>query len=351
MVNDQTTSVRLQSYLNQYAAKYPGVWRTFDDFRQDRGVELPAWPDWCWCPLSGAYAIISNHFKQPRLTIEYVADVAPLGALAAWRMTRGVYRYDSDLFEALWNTPLEGNLPIEILYRLPEWCVYIEVPAGMNCKWFNEHVLGWFAHLEWDVQMKRAELRFLFDTKAGHLIAFPLHLEFTQLQECVSAALDVSYKHMVSQGLDPSLATQVFVEQINPFLSVLLYLCADTPDITDLHGRKEKPANPLPEKTKSGQRIFPAGNNTAWQVGYRIGAALRRVYAPNASSEAETAGTPDEKQKHAAPRPHIRRAHWHAYWTGPRQGQRKIILKWLPPVPIGTGELIATIHPVEKDSE
>lgn len=345
MVKEHITSVRLQNYLNQYAAKYPSVWRTVDDFRQDRGIELPTWPDWCWCPLSGAYAIISNHIKQPRLPTEYVADVAPLGALAAWRMTRGIYRYDSDLFQALWNTPLEGNLPIEILYRLPEWCVYIAVPEGENCKWFGEHVLGWFAHLEWDVQAKRAELRFLFDTKAGQLIAFPLHLEYTQLQECVFAALEVSRKNMVYQGLDPSLATQVFVEQINPFLSVLLYLCADSPDITDRHGRKEKPEKPQPTKTKSGSRIFPAGNNTAWQVGYRVGAALRRGYTPDVSPEVDAAAA----LNHAAPRPHIRRAHWHAYWTGPRPGPRQIILKWLPPVPIGAGALIATIHPVEKD--
>jgi hypothetical protein len=349
MVNDQITSARLQNYLNQYEAKYPGVWRTIDDFRQDRGIELPAWPDWCWCPLSGAYAIISAHIKQPRLTLEYIADVAPLGALAAWRMTRGVYRYDSDLFRALWNTPLEGNLPVEILYRLPEWCVYVQVPADTDCFWFGTRVRGWFAHLEWDVNVNRPELRFLFDAiEPDRLIAFPLHLDYHQLQDCVLAALEVARNNWVTEGPEPETVLQEFVRHISPFLSVTLYLCAESPDIVDLHGRKLKPANPLPEKTKSGQRIFPAGNNTAWQVGYRIGAALRRVYAPDASSEVEAAGTPDEKQKHASPRPHIRRAHWHAYWTGPRQGQRQTILKWLPPVPIGAGEIISTIHPVKN---
>lgn len=34
--------------------------------------------------------------------------------------------------------------------------------------------------------------------------------------------------------------------------------------------------------------------------------------------------------------PHIRRAHWHGFWTGPRKGpqavNQKFVLKWLPPI-------------------
>ena len=35
------------------------------------------------------------------------------------------------------------------------------------------------------------------------------------------------------------------------------------------------------------------------------------------------------------PRPHWRRAHWHSYWTGPRDGERIARLKWIPPIPVG----------------
>ena len=30
--------------------------------------------------------------------------------------------------------------------------------------------------------------------------------------------------------------------------------------------------------------------------------------------------------------PHIRKAHWHGYWTGPRDGERNYIHHWIPPV-------------------
>ena len=339
------THERLQNHLNSYAQKYPDAWKQFDDLRQGRGDDLPAWPQWCWCPLASAYAVIGAHIKQNRLPVEYVADVGPLGALAAWRMSRGVFRFDIDFYEALWDTPIDGELPIDILFRLPEWCVYIEVPEGQDCRWFNDRVLGWFVHLEWDVQEKRPELRFVFDMESGRLFAFPLHLDYSQLQECVFAALDMSYANMPVKELDSSLATQVFAEQISPFLSVLLYLCADTPDITDLHGRKEKPENPLPAKTKRGLKVFAAGSNTSWQVGFRIGAALRGIHDRETNSE----NTEPSGRLHTSPKRHIRRAHWHSYWMGPRKGPRQIVLKWLPPIPIGTGDLVTTIHLVKDN--
>jgi hypothetical protein len=55
-----------------------------------------------------------------------------------------------------------------------------------------------------------------------------------------------------------------------------------------------------------------------------------------------SAGSPSEEgASHASPRPHYRRAHWHHFWTGPRNvpGERKLILKWLPPIPVGIQDL------------
>lgn len=71
-----------------------------------------------------------------------------LGALAAWRMTQGIYRFDTDIFSALWSTPIEGKIPVEILYRLPEWCVYIEAPPGYQIE--DLDLFGWFTHPDWD---------------------------------------------------------------------------------------------------------------------------------------------------------------------------------------------------------
>ncbi len=49
-----------------------------------------------------------------------------------------------ELAEALAGTDLDGALPVDVVYRLPGWCVYI---SGMGT-----HA---YAHLEWDVTRAR----------------------------------------------------------------------------------------------------------------------------------------------------------------------------------------------------
>jgi len=55
---------------------------------------------------------------------------------------------------------------------------------------------------------------------------------------------------------------------------------------------------------------------------------------------------------HARPRPHIRRAHWHGFWIGPklRPTERRMDVRWMPPLPVGVnrlGDLVPVIRPVK----
>jgi hypothetical protein len=63
------------------------------------------------------------------LPLERAFDPMILAALCAWRMGKGVYRFDPDLLQELWETPVTGEIPGEILLHLPEWCVYLELPG------------------------------------------------------------------------------------------------------------------------------------------------------------------------------------------------------------------------------
>lgn len=74
-------------------------------------------------PLGGWYAIVSGGGSK-RVAIDRIGDVARLGALGAWRVSQGIYRFDPALYGALPSTPVDGELPCEVLYRLPEWCVF-----------------------------------------------------------------------------------------------------------------------------------------------------------------------------------------------------------------------------------
>jgi hypothetical protein len=75
-------------------------------------------------------------------------------------VTQGVYRFDPTVLDALWETPVTGDIPTEVLYHLPEWCVYVNTPGKT---WQGGSLHGFFAHLEHDVDDKRTELRFVLD--------------------------------------------------------------------------------------------------------------------------------------------------------------------------------------------
>lgn len=340
----EKTPDRLRGYLRAFAEKYPNAWKQFELFRAARGKELPDWPDWCWCPLSASYAIVSGGGDN-RVPLERVADVGALATLAAWRMTQGIYRFDSDVFAALWDTPL-AKIPVEILYRLPEWCVYVEAPAeGYQVDGLD--ISGFFVHLEHDVETDRPELRFAFDF-GERLLPFPIHLTAETLAECVAAALRESERQAARGGLDFSVSVETVgsaVSSMASVVSVVLYLCSVSADIADLRGKRDRPANPKPRKTKRGLRTFPPDvGATTWLVGHRIGASLRLAAGGGEGRAGAGAGGAMER---SSPRPHIRRAHWHTYLTGPRDRPQKPVLKWLPPTPVGAGEIVPTIREVE----
>jgi hypothetical protein len=303
-------------------------------FRRDK-AKLGGWPAWCDVPLAGAYAIVSGGGDLPHL--EAAADVAVVGGLGTWRLTQGVYRYDSDLFDALWTTPIE-RVPVEMLYRLPEWCVYLETKGRMAGQL---PLRGAFVWLEHDSNTGRSELRALLD--AGDMLLLPLilHLSDPMLDVCIDAALGEALRHMPAEPL-PAGTWQNAREYMRtlwpPIISLALYLCSVAPDVMDERGAPGMPARP--QSRKKDGTIIAASAPKSWVIGSRIGQALRKAAA---GERAETGLT------HASPRTHVRRAHWHTYLVGTGRASRK--LRWLHPILVSAGaDLPVTIHPVEEQT-
>ncbi len=325
---------RPRQHLIAAAKLYPGAWRTYDAFRADRGKDLPDWPEWCFAPMATSYAIVSN--GNGRLTPAIVGDVGRLAALAAWRTTQGIYRFDPELYAALINTPLTSELPVEVLFRLPEWCVYIETP-GMT--WGASTLYGFFAHLESDANSGQVELRLLIDS-ADALLPIPLHVGKWSLAEAASKAIAQGQVQGKAVGLSIDAAVDAeIVEVTSPLVSLLLYLCAEDPEIGD---GTRRPKIPEPTKTKAGWRMFAPDAPSTWEVGVRLGAALRRA---READEASRHDSGSEGQR-GRPRAHIRRAHWHTFRFGTGRTERR--LKWLPPLPVNVDDLDALPAVIHK---
>jgi hypothetical protein len=138
---------------------YPGVWEKVDSLRAARR-ELGDWPSWCFMPIDLFRRMLGN--GAPLLTAKQHKHATFLGAVAAWRWTQGIYRFDPSTFDALWNTPVTGEIPIEVLYCMPEWCVFIPTPEKT---WHGHRLNGFFAHLNQNLKMRRTELRLLLDIR------------------------------------------------------------------------------------------------------------------------------------------------------------------------------------------
>ena len=51
--------LRPGNFLHSFSRLYPNVWKQVDDFRASR-KDLGDWPEWCFLPLAGTYAIVSK---------------------------------------------------------------------------------------------------------------------------------------------------------------------------------------------------------------------------------------------------------------------------------------------------
>ncbi len=350
---------RAQAILQVVSQAYPDAWSMLERFRSGRGQGLPCWPDWCYVPLHGAAAIVAR--GESGIPLERAHHVGIVGALGAWRMTRGIYRYDPTLYEALITTELDQALPRSCLYRLPEWCVYLETPGLMwGLGGERRPIHGVWAHLDWEsadgARGRRSdELRLVLDTAPSPeqaldprhgLIPLPLILGEGTIADALGRVLHSAAEQAGKHGITPPadlLDTQKVARVLWPILSLLLYLCADDPDLV---GRAGRPGNPTPVRTRRhGVRLFPVSELRTWDVGLRLGAALRRAQCED--RETDRSATTGAVTR-ARPRGHIRRAHWHTYRVG--TGRRDLRLKWLPPIPVNLAwgeKLPATIRPVQ----
>lgn len=251
--------------------------------------------------------------------LDAARSIAPITTLAVWRMTQGIYRFDPTLYETLIDTPLTGDLPADVLMRLPEWCPYLETP-GL-------HVLkrdGGRADLAgvW--------VRLEYEADGSPVMILTLDIPEAPFPEVHALVLRGTLEQAVSDTLRQWGIADLTIEQgvssyLRPIINLILYLVGSG-DVTGKHGQ---PGNPAPKRIKGGARLFPVPGVRQWDVGVRMGAALRRAY----HAAELLAGT------HSGPRPHIRRAHWHSYWTG-KAGQPRILKpKWLPPIPVNLDEV------------
>ena len=292
------------------------------------------WPKWCFLPMAAWAALIVPKAGDQSNLVAKMMRLGEIAALGAWRYSRGIYRFDETVLNALKETPITGDLPSDVFYHLPDWCVFIETPGFA---FFGQEVGGFFAHLEWDANTKETELRLLLVLADGKMIPIPIHLHEGSLDESLRKAQEVAGKNLQTLFTSPGervpevqmpKLSEKMADELPPFISLLLYLCSDEPEVDNLRTPGTSPKRTAPVKTKKGWKLFPPDKDYVWDVGTKLGKKLRTDGVDRAESE--------PTGRHV--RTHIRRGHWHGFWLGPRTGVRTFKYHWLPPMVINAGD-------------
>ena len=395
-----------KQHLIDYGKKYPGAWKLVDEMRSGKGREVPDWPEWCFVPVAGGISIATafaekilreqeclemkrtpddgahdggepggepnselelddEQERRAALLQEILLDGPVIAALASWRPTQGIYRFDEDLLDAVWQTPLASpstssstsasKLPTELLYHLPEWCCYIEAPG--RSVWDSMEIAGFFAHLEWDTDKERAELRLVLDPAGPGERMIPVPIQPWSRYFGGSPARGRLGGEQPTPKRKEQMERRKFTgrrkrwgrwQRTSPPCFPPFFTCVRStpkygmPAPLDPQGGR-LPANPEPKKTRKGMRLFPPDQPTVWETGYRMGAALR-----SATSAIEDSSSTGAEPTGRTMRPHYRRAHWHSFWRGPRSKpeEREITVKWIPPIPVNLGDIDEELVPV-----
>lgn len=331
--------------LKRTSARFPLAWEQMATFHRDNGKDdFVSWPDWCYAPIAAAIAVATNGaiVSQPEQLLLCMTSAQTIAALAPWRLSKEVFIIDSNLESLLYEQQDDLDLQPEILLQLPYPCFYVQVSSLI---YYSKKVEGFFVHLEYDVNSGERELRILYLFDDRSVAGCPVHIDEDTLRESMQHFVQQAHNNLTPGSplrrmlLMDSDSFESLESTIKKTLQLILYLCAKNAEV------QQNPEQSTVMK-RSGTIQDKYSEIRKWDVGVRIGQAVSR-YKESSGSRTTTYAS------HASPRPHMRRGHWHNYWTGPKSGERKLILKWTAPTFVGLVEddSPVVVHRVALDDQ
>lgn len=346
--------------LKQVSQRNPGVWDVMEHFHCSNGApDFETWPEWCYAPMASAIAYVTHGALG--LSLEAMAplmsEAQTISALAPWRKSKQIYVFDADLEEMLEGQD-DFQIPSELLLQLQFPAIYIK---GHHLQLDGRVADGFFAYLEFDVVRKQRELRLLYLYPDLSVVGVPVNLDTKTLEESVESiresAIEVANNAVTSDdSMLGAYVADVLAHspmdrqriEIGRALQLVIYLLAVNADVQENPAQRQVYRQPRDSSSIKDK----ASELRKWDVGVRVGQSIRAYHVSHASGVEKSTS---KSGTHASPRPHMRKGHWHHYWTGKKADptDRKLILKWTAPMLIGGNasneELPTVIHQVKGD--
>lgn len=330
-------------YLKKVTNTIPWIW---DSIEIERAYNIQAnysdWPKWCYIPIGRCLGLVCDT-PDKLLKPGYIDLAQSVAALAPWRVSKEVFVMDADV-EAILCEQQDTKIVSDILMNLPYDGFYVKTN---NLGSRGGNIDGFFVNLDYDPRDASREIRFTYidDKLNGYNI--PVIMKYETIEE------NIDYLFSLDERSRDSGADVVMRDLLNKSMQIVLYILAINADINENPVQKKvyKPhtqaKRPIKDKYSEVRK---------WDVGYRVGTVIRMKQDEKTNEEAdETSEASELPEKlagrsgsHTSKRPHMRRGHWHNYWIGPRAGERKLVLRWIPPMFIGVrGDTPVVLHDVK----
>lgn len=359
--------------IDSYNDIYPGIWETIDTAVSKHGYSVSVIRD-----------TVEKHISK--FTYEFIDDMnkdsfvecAP--TFYMWRKNKQCFKFAAELQDSLMNqNDSMMEVPIDIFERLPYSCFYIDVntdeevvveqdPLGMT--WFvrgfyvyifkkNEEIILQTAFIMENIQegleikTERRKNRLLrgytFSVQLGESVANVLERTKNMSEALLKDKPDASkmnkeeFENFMNNDNGLSLLLTSLSKETNRavfnffpgLIQMLLYLCAENAEIVENEQQKIIYRQPGPTAfIKDRLREV-----RQWDVGVKTSEILYREWKKKTNKsfedqeiETDKARTEVHKGTHVAT--HMRKAHWHHFWTGSHSEPttRKLILRWVNPV-------------------
>lgn len=230
-----------------------------------------------------------------------------------WMLYKQIYKFDSDLLDVLHLEETDA-IPVDILGNCPVDTFFLE-PDNM------------FVRI--DKTSKGYLLELASVTENFEILNYrPLLL---RSGESLSGSIDCLLDDLTK--LAPQMETKELTDRYDSsdfkrVLPQILYLCTQNADIKE----QEKPQTknePAQKKASS-----PRKKNKSESIKtFDVGVTITRDFA---HAKTQVVRTDHDRSTSSSwtQRPHVRRAHWHSFWTGPKSDpmNRKLVVRWVPPV-------------------
>lgn len=266
---------------------------------------------------------IKARYPEP-LSVEVYNSDMPFSWL--WYVNKVVYRISRELIDSI-AVPDEKiiDLPIDPLLNTPQWVTCVAL------SWDKEAIRDKDGHIQ------RALMYGLTSIGGKEYMMMVLHYE--------------TYNGLIQMNMyiDTSAPTigEGFAWAVRDLPDIKASEFGRTMRITEMSEMICDIINTMLFINGEYHKSLVGKSSRVWETprkdhngGFRIRPRVSTVYATVGQEMVEAVeAAKRETATGGARRAHIRRGHWHSYWTGPRGSKQTYIMHWLPPIIVSGTEL------------